>query len=132
MTPDLTTLTAFPLGMAAGFAITRYWMADQRKHVVRAMRMAFEAGMVPPPASAYRESDAAAASHSTAMAQHVDQARRAISLTPPDPARAAAGRKGAAVTNERRADSARAHRKRVLEVAEEIRRCLADKNGGAA
>lgn len=99
MTPDLAHLAAFALGSAAGLAFHFRRIRSERQHTTRAMRMAFEAGAVPP--------------------------RTSIPLSPPDPARSAAGRKGAEITNARRASAERAHRKRVLEVAEQMRQDMA-------
>lgn len=53
--------------------------------------------------------------------------RRVIRLTPPDPVRSAAGRKGAAVTNARRAAARAKQRAKVLAVAAEINAAVAAK-----
>lgn len=54
--------------------------------------------------------------------QQARAARQTWQPTPPDPKRSAAGRLGAEVTNARRRHAAELHRKRVLEVAEQMRR----------
>lgn len=101
MTPDLAHIAAFALGSATGMAFHIHRLRAERRHAARAMQMAFEASAVSPRAS--------------------------VPLSPPDPVRSAAGRKGAAVTNARRASAAERHRQRVLEVAEQMRQDIAAK-----
>ncbi len=101
MTPDLITIAAFALGSAAGLAYHGYRLRAERRHAARAVQMAFEARAVP--------------------------ARTLVPLSPPDPVRSAGGRKGAAVTNERRTSAAQAHRQRVLEVVAQMRQEIATK-----